>query len=233
MRPLTSLRRSGDAYSFFVGLMKFVLPAAAFLLITLVLMWPRLKETGEGVVQSIASTLTTADIENVQIVRPRYTGVDESNRPFMLTADLARQDSPDADLISLQAPKADITLEDGAWLAMTAESGAYYQRDKVLHLNGAVSLFHDGGYSVVTEEARVDFAAGTAEGNRPVLGEGPLGTLSAQGFRVIDKGEVLIFTGRARLVIHTEDEGLQNFMRSPKEPASEPSSEKAGEATGR
>ncbi len=208
----TVLRLYSDTYSVFVGLMKFVLPAVAFLLVTLVLLWPQIKQTEKGITRSIMSSLSIEDIENLQIVQPRFTGVDEGERPFMLTADLARQETAKADLVTLSAPKADITLEGGAWLAMTAKAGAYYQKAKILHLSGEVSLFHDDGYTVQTDEARIDFNTGSAEGNRPVIGEGPLGTLRAEGFRVYDEGDRLMFTGRSRLVIYIDDEGLKGII---------------------
>lgn len=211
-RP-TVLKHYSDTYSVFVGLMKFVLPAIAFLLVTLVMLWPQIKETEKGVARSIMSSLSVEDIENLQIVQPRFSGVDEGDRPFMLSADLARQETAKADLVTLTAPKADIALEGGGWLAMTAEAGAYYQKDKVLHLTGEVSLFHDGGYSVQTGEARIDLKSGDAEGYQPVIGEGPLGTLRSEGFRVYDKGDRMMFTGKSRLVIYTDDAGLNEFMR--------------------
>ena len=209
----TVLKHYSDKYSLFVGLMKFVLPAIAFLLVTLVMLWPQIKEAEKGVARSIMSSLSVEDIENLQIVRPRFTGVDEDDNPFMLTADLARQESAKADLVTLVAPKADITLEGGAWVAMTAKAGAYYQKDKILHLTGEVSLFHDDGYSVQTDEARIDLESGNAEGNQPVIGEGPLGTLRSEGFRVRDKGDRMMFTGKSRLVIYTDDDGLNDIMR--------------------
>ncbi len=209
---VTALRLYSDTYSNFVGFMKFVLPAVAFLLVTLVMLWPQIKQTKKDVTRSIMSSLSVEDIENLQIVRPRYTGVDAGDRPFMLTADLARQETAKADLVTLTAPKADITLEDGAWLAMTAKAGAYYQKAKILHLTGEVSLFHDDGYTVQTGEARIDFNTGNAEGDLPVIGEGPLGTLRSEGFRVYDKGARMMFIGRTRLVIYIDDEGLKRFM---------------------
>lgn len=208
----TGLRLYSDTYSVFVGFMKFVLPAVAFLLVTLVLLWPQIKQAEKGITRSIMSSLNVDDIENLQIVQPRFTGVDDGDRPFMLTADLARQETAKADLVTLSAPKADITLEGGAWLAMTAKAGAYYQKAKILHLTGEVSLFHDDGYTVQTDEARIDFNTGGAEGNRPVIGEGPLGTLRSEGFRVTDNGDRLMFTGRSRLVIYIDDDRLKEIM---------------------
>jgi len=207
-----TLRRHGDAYSSFVGLMKFLLPAAAFVLVALVLLWPQIERTEKSIRRTLMSALSPEDIENVQIVGPRYRGVDERNQPYLLTADLARQSGTDNDLVSLSAPKADMTLQDGTWLALTAKSGAYHQKGEKLDLLGEVSIFHDSGYTVQTDEARIDLAGGTAEGDQPVVAHGPLGSLESEGFRAFDKGQVIIFTGKARLVIYLDDEGLAGIL---------------------
>jgi lipopolysaccharide export system protein LptC len=47
----------------------------------------------------------------------------------------------------------------------------------------------------------VDIKAGDAEGDEPVAAQGPFGTLTAEGFRLRDRGQVVIFTGRARAVL--------------------------------
>jgi lipopolysaccharide export system protein LptC len=43
--------------------------------------------------------------------------------------------------------------------------------------------------------------AGAAQGNQPVAAQGPFGTLTADGFRLTDRGQVVLFTGKARVVL--------------------------------
>ena len=138
------------------------------------------------------------------MLNARFDGLDEKNRPYTVTADMATQSDSDEDLIELELPKADITLEDGAWLALTARSGKYRQKSQILDLIGSVSLFHDQGFELRTEAARVDLARGVAEGNQPVQGQGSTGFIEAQGFRVLDRGARIIFTGKARLIVNPE-----------------------------
>jgi lipopolysaccharide export system protein LptC len=42
-------------------------------------------------------------------------------------------------------------------------------------------------------------AAGTAEGHDPVQGQGVFGDVESEGFRLLDHGQVIIFTGNAKL----------------------------------
>jgi lipopolysaccharide export system protein LptC len=123
---------------------------------------------------------------------------------------MATQSRQDDDLVHLELPKADMTADDGAWLALTARTGAYHRAAEMLDLAGSVNLFHDKGVEISTESARIDLRNGTAEGQQPVEGQGIFGTVDAEGFRVLDRGQTIIFTGKSRLVLHSgAQEALQ------------------------
>jgi hypothetical protein len=47
----------------------------------------------------------------------------------------------------------------------------------------------------------MDAANNAAEGSVPVEGHGPRGTITAQGFRVLDNGNITIFTGKSNMVL--------------------------------
>ena len=99
-------------------------------------------------------------------------------------------------------PKADITLEDGTWLVLTANDGEYSREEKALNLAGQVNLYHDSGYEFRTERAAIDLTTGTALSNDPVSGQGPFGRLAAAGFRMMNKGKVIHFLGKSKLTLY-------------------------------
>ena len=99
-------------------------------------------------------------------------------------------------------PKADITLDDGTWLVLTAKNGVFRQVKKTLDLTGAVNLFHDSGYEFQTSKAKIDLQKGLARGSAPVRGQGPFGELQGEGFRLLNKGKTIVFTGKSKLVIY-------------------------------
>jgi len=103
--------------------------------------------------------------------------------------------------VTLVMPKADITLEDGTWLVLTANEGVFARGEKKLNLAGNVNLYHDSGYEFRTARAAIDLAAGIAEGNDPVDGQGPFGQLRAAGFRMVNKGKVIHFLGKSKLTL--------------------------------
>ena len=186
-----------NRYSLFVGVMKILLPAA---LVLLVVAWPRFAIEVEDVRLSV-SKLAPSQAENLTMLNARFEGRDEKDQPFSVTADIATQSESDKDLVTLELPKADITLQDGAWLALTARSGEYRKDAQVLDLTGSVNLYHDNGFELRTEAARIHLDLGMAEGANPVQGQSYLGTIQAEGFRVLDRGARIFFLGRSHMVI--------------------------------
>jgi len=198
-------RRTGSAqqverYSRFVTRMKLLMPASAIGLLLLVAAWPRI----QGVTERIAMPLPrldTSEARDLKMVQMNYSGFDRHNRPFTVTADVARQRPGKDDLVELEAPKADMTTESGTWLAIDSYTGLYQPQAQVLEMFGAVNLYQDKGNEFHTDSAHVDMAKGTAEGSDPIEGHGPFGTISAQGFRLEDRGGVIYFLGKSRLLL--------------------------------
>ena len=197
-------RLSGrNNYSLFVGFMKVVLPALAVALIILVIAWPQIAPDERQFTVGIAD-ISPQQAENLSMLNARFTGVDRQNQPFNVTADMATQKQADDDMIELQMPKADITLDNGDWLSLEARLGHYERSTEILDLEGAVQLFRDDGLELHTESARVELNGNNAEGFEPIKGQGPFGTLSGEGFRVENGGANVTVTGRSRLLIYPE-----------------------------
>jgi lipopolysaccharide export system protein LptC len=203
--PTQPPRLSGrNRYSIFVGWMKILLPALAVALVLMVVIWPQLK-LYEGRFRVRVSDISLDQADDLTMLNARYEGDDADNRPFLLTADQAIQSSEDKDLIDLEMPKGDITLEDGTWLVLDAQDGLYNSDSQLLDLRGNVTLFHDKGFELRTESARVDLAGGIAEGDETTEGQGPAGSSLSEGFRVLERGTVLIFTGKSQVILFPAD----------------------------
>lgn len=188
------------AYTRFVTLMKFVLPAIAAALLLLIAAWPQVKG-GFDRVRSAFDGIDLSEARDLRMVNARFTGVDRADRPFAVSADVVRQLAANDELVALREPKADLFLKDEGWVGVTAQSGVYQPRAQVLDLLGDVRLRHHTGFEFTTAGARVDIAAGEARGNDPVAGAGPQGEIAAEGFFVRNRGETLVFTGKSRLVL--------------------------------
>lgn len=186
------------SYSRFVQRMKLLLPAVAVCLLLLIAMWPRIA----SVIQSVHFQLPRLDLSEarqLRMVQPRYAGVDRQNRPFILTAEAAKQARKGDDLVTLDGPKGDLTTLSGSWLEITGDSGTYLPTPQLLDLFGNVELYQDRGNEFRTDSAHLDMGNGTAEGHEPIEGHGPFGHIIGEGFRMYDRGDVIIFTGKSKL----------------------------------
>lgn len=187
-----------------VAVLKVTLPLIALVLLGLVLAWPQLNpDPREFRLGSSTNLGTDIATDASRMMRPRYVGTDENNQPFSVVAETATH-AGSADRILLSAPKADVTMKDGSWVAVNAKEGLYDRIAQTLGLRGEVQVFHDAGYDFRTESADIDMAAGTARGDKAVDGQGPFGHIQAEGFEILDKGDRILFSGKARLELRPQ-----------------------------
>jgi lipopolysaccharide export system protein LptC len=176
------------------------LPVIGVALLVLVAIWPRLVPLLESVRFGF-SVIDLQEAHELRMLNPRYAGVDRENRPYVVTSAIGRQASNRDDLMSLERPRAEMTMHNGALVVVTAATAMYQSQAQLLDLFGDVNLVHENGTRFVTETAHVDVAADSAVGTDPVIGHGPSGDITAQGFRVLDKGNTIVFTGKSNLLL--------------------------------
>ena len=181
--------------------MKVALPITAVAIIVLVVAWPYLTRQEEGFHLSI-SDIGVNPARGMYMTNVRFFDSDDKGQPYSVTAKSVSQDNDDPDILRLTLPAADIELENGAWLALTAERGALHQADQTLLLEGAVNLFTDLGYELRTEQIELNLRTKTAQGDVPVTGQGPLGVLTADRFSVDQTHGLILFEGRVRMVLY-------------------------------
>ncbi|MBX6320725.1 MAG: LPS export ABC transporter periplasmic protein LptC [Rhodospirillaceae bacterium] len=202
-RPQRRTRRrlaARGGHSLLVGVLKVLLPSIAVGLIVMLVVWSQINPN-EDHIRIGLTELAPEDIDSVNVVNARYEGVDKKHRPFTVTASRATQVDKQADIVDLTDPKADMTTESGAWLAVSAKSGRYARKADLLDLKGSVSLYHDRGFEFHARSVRVNLKDSTAVSDEPVEGQGPNGQLTAQGLEVRQGGDRILFTGRSKLVI--------------------------------
>ncbi|MBO1075122.1 LPS export ABC transporter periplasmic protein LptC [Roseomonas marmotae] len=183
-----------------VRLAKLLLPLGALALLSAIALWPEIDGAADrGRMAFRRATQTEA--EAMRISGARYQGVDEQNRPYNLTADSAVQQQDQSGLIDLTNPRADILLTNGAWMLLESREGEYDRPKNLLDLQGNVTLWHDNGTTMKTEAAHIDIHAGEAKSDSATAAQGPFGTIESEGFRLLERGQVMIFTGRSHAVL--------------------------------
>jgi lipopolysaccharide export system protein LptC len=183
--------RDAFAWSRLVARAKLVLPVLSVMLIVMIAVWPLLSGSNDAIPAD-------DDSGKLEMVGARYRGTDTTRRPFEVRFEKALQNAG-GETVELVQPEAEMTLNGGQWLTISAENGHFDQKSGRLSLSGKVTLFHDGGYEFQTEQAELDTEKGVVWGNLPVRGQGPTGDVEAGGFRILESGGTVVFTGKARM----------------------------------
>ena len=182
-----------------VRLLKYLLPLGALALLSAIVLWPEFEREGENARLSFRRMSRVAP-DSVRVVDPRYQGVDEQGRPYNVTAFTASQQGS-TNVVDLDAPRGDLMLSGGGWMLVESRNGRFDRTANILDMKGDVTIWQDDGTLIETQEARVDVKGGNAEGDRPIAAQGTFGTVTGEGFRLRDRGAVVVFTGNARAVL--------------------------------
>ena len=185
------------AYTRLVRRLRVILPVVGLVAIAAVILWPRIRNAINH------PTVLGEEERKARMVAGRFVGTDRNGRPYTVTYDTAEQ-PPGGGPVEMVNPLAEITLDNGRWVAVKAAQGHYDQARGLIDLVGHVELLHDDGYRFTTERAHVEFDKNLIWGDRAVEGHGPKGQIEARGFRVADKGDTIVFTGPARLVLRPD-----------------------------
>ncbi len=177
-----------------IGWLKFGLPAAAALVLIVLLFWPEISP-------SKIAAIALKNAPDLVIRNLHFTGQDSKSEPYSLTAEKATRPGGLKNVYDFDKPRGDITLTDGAWLAGTADYGRYDQDQHQMWFGGDVQLFHDKGYEFTTDEAWVDLNDNNAWGGKPVLIQGDFGEIRGEGFKLLDGGKTMVVTGPAHATL--------------------------------
>ncbi|GBQ82699.1 LPS export ABC transporter periplasmic protein LptC [Acetobacter malorum] len=180
---------------------KWVLPATALLLLSSIAVWPevdRLINANKAALKDISKV----KVESGNLIGATYRGLDEHNRPFMITADSAHQANPER--MDLDNPVADILSQGGSWLLVRSEKGVYMQHAQILDLTGEVTLYRDDGLMMHSPVADVDVRTGIIASDSWVRAEGPFGVLDAKGYLVSQHEGIAQFRGPGRLILNDD-----------------------------
>ncbi len=195
---LATAGRAGQlsrSYSRMVGVLKYGLPVIGLVVVALIVLWPELHPTQVD----ISNPAERAAAASGEIQNPRYSGIDEAERPYTVWATLAKQVQDE--VFDLNRPKGELKLPSGMLMTLDAQAGKLNRSTKSVHLTGNVTLRRSDGTTMVTDAADIDLADKGARSTTPVTAEGPFGNLSAGGFKVEQQGDVIIFTGPTKLFL--------------------------------
>ncbi len=203
-KPITPERLQRNLkYLETVRLLRKLLPGMAAALILAIVLWPKIDEYLNAIPSDQIQVEEHLKMKN-KLFNPKMRSLDQRGRPYTVTAVTATQ--VDNETAKFEKPDSSLELEDGRQLKITAEQGQFKESSNHLEYHQNVKLQDNEGYELRTQSAGLDLTTKVAEGHVPVEGEGPTGTISAEGFKVDQEGNRIHFTGKSHLVILTTPE---------------------------
>jgi lipopolysaccharide export system protein LptC len=186
-------------------LAKFGLPAVILLTLGYLSYWWYIHNR-EAVINVATPDQPATTTPMVTVNNFKYSSTDNQNRPYTIIADSAAQPQDKTlDTVTLVRPQANFTLADNHWMTITAKNGLYHRNADTIDLDGDVTLDHDTGLTFHTSRAQIDMKAKVAAGSEPVQGQNATSDINSEGFRILDDGNVIIFTGKTLLKLHDRE----------------------------
>lgn len=136
--------------------------------------------------------------ERLAVDNARYSGKDDKERPFVVTAGNAVQRSAVLPQVDMQNLVAQLSLNDGP-ANIRAPRGVYDYRNEQMKVDGPVQFDAADGYRMTTRNVAIDIKGRKAVGGGGVSGSLPTGTFSARTISADLENRTVVLDGGAHL----------------------------------
>ena len=187
-----------------VFVFKRCLPIFAFLLASMMLIWPAFVEQKDKFSVAVPAVNINqgadVDMENV-----RFFSKDKRENPMNVTAVSVQEVDASKKILKLNSPKAVYKTADNILLTSVSPYALAFQNEKYLYFEKDILSTTDTGYEAVSEKVTYDYDLNTISSDSNVFIKGGAGMLRAEGFFVTDKGAKINFKGKTKsLMFETE-----------------------------
>ncbi len=198
---LTSRQRAalpGSGYDRIVGLLKWLLPAAALVVLATIVILPLSK------VQEFSFLLAKDKVamahERLRVDNAVYRGQTTKGEAFVIRAAGAVQRSSAVPIVEMQALTARLDAADGP-ATVVAPAGRYFIESDKLQITGPVRLDSAAGYTLDSATVDIDLNSRDVSTDAPVKGTLPIGDFTAGRLRADLQGRTVVLDGGVHLRI--------------------------------
>jgi len=140
----------------------------------------------------------------ITMEQPHLRGFKQDMRPYEVNANKALQDLKNPTLLDLSNLKAKVGLADKKTALIEAMQGLYDSQAEKMSIDRPLNIKSDA-YDVQMQSAKVDFKAGTVFTDQAVRVIMSTGTIDADKMEVIDSGRKIVFSGRVKTLLQSND----------------------------
>lgn len=141
----------------------------------------------------------------ITMEKPHLSGFTRDARAYELSADAAKQDLANPDVVELRNLHAKVQMQDKSTVDLSAASGLYDSKGETLKLEQSIVLTSTAGYSSRLSEATINIRNSHVVSKRPVKVEMLQGTLLANGLEIVDNGDLIRFDGGVNMTVMLGD----------------------------
>lgn len=193
----------GTRYTSFVRFMRGCLSFLAVAMIVVIFTWDESNQKIPAV--SKEDLLSTQEAVQNELIDPVFNSRDDKGQAYQIKATRAVQDKIKQTQVFLDVPQATLEINGGGKLDVSAHEALYEQDKKKLNLQGDVILVYSEGYTLSTQELRVDLERQKAYSGKDVRLEGEAGTLDAAGMEGDVSSGIVVFSGPARILLRQKE----------------------------
>ena len=186
-----------------VSVFKRLLPICAFLLTSVMIAWPALKEQKDVLSSSVPVKVGIKETQN-DMEQIRFFSKDDNQNPFTVVAESVRETDPSRQIVLMDKPKATYRMKNNTVLTGITPFGMAFQQEHYLYFENQVDMTSTDGYQGNSSKVICEYEQGRLGSDSNVYIKGPAGMLTAQGFFAKDNGDYIHFKNHTEsLLFHT------------------------------
>ncbi len=146
-----------------------------------------------------------SDFQSVKQVlhKPTFIGIDKKNQPFKVMADKAIRLKQQPNIFKLEEPTGEINSGEEKFF-LSGDKGIFNKNVDQLQIKGNVKFNDENNMIFTTSEMYFDFKKEVLSGNKKVNGKKNNSVIVSEGFKILDDGEQIFFTGKTKLRLINE-----------------------------
>ena len=163
--------------------------------------------------RSVSAGLAVASFNlsgsQITMEQPHLRGFKQDMRPYEVNAEKALQDLKNPTLLDLSNMKAKVGLADRKTALIEALQGLYDSQAEKMTVDKPLRIKSES-YDVHMQSAKVDFKAGNVFTDQAVRVIMTTGTIDADRMEVIDSGRKIVFSGRVKTLLQSNEPAVQD-----------------------
>ena len=135
--------------------------------------------------------------------QPKFIGTDKKKQPFKVMAKKATRLKESPDIFNLEKPTGEIKSGKEKFF-LRGDQGVFDKKIQQLKVEGNVKFNNENNMVFNTSEMYFDFKKEILLGDKKVEGKKNNSIITSEGFKILNNGNQIHFTGKTRLLLENE-----------------------------